>query len=72
MGAVIGWPGPGRGPWRIRLEPSGNPNHSPELRRRAKNLFKGERPEHTLSATAVVNEVYLRLVDAGQVEWIFR
>jgi len=41
----------------------------PELRRRAQNLFKGERSEHTLSATAVVNEVYLRLATSRAREW---
>jgi len=29
----------------------------------------GERPGHTLQTTALVNEVYLRLVDCGQVNW---
>ena len=29
----------------------------PELRRRAANLVRNERSDHTLSATAVVNEV---------------
>jgi RNA polymerase sigma-70 factor (ECF subfamily) len=41
----------------------------PELRRRAQNLFRGERSEHTLSATAVVNEVFLRLATSGAREW---
>lgn len=41
----------------------------PELRRRAQNLFRGERAEHTLSATAVVNEVYVRLATSGAREW---
>jgi RNA polymerase sigma-70 factor, ECF subfamily len=29
----------------------------------------GERPGHTLQATALVNEVYLRLADCQQVNW---
>lgn len=41
----------------------------PELRRRARNLFRGERPGHTLSATAVVNEVFLRLETSGHQAW---
>ncbi len=41
----------------------------PELRRRAQSLFRGERSEHTLSATAVVNEVFLRLATSGAREW---
>ena len=41
----------------------------PELRRRAGNLFKGERSGHTLSATAVVNEVFVRLASTGAREW---
>jgi RNA polymerase sigma factor (TIGR02999 family) len=28
-----------------------------------------ERPSHTLQATALVNEAYLRLIDASQVQW---
>ena len=41
----------------------------PELRRRAKNLFRGERSDHTLSATAVVNETYVRLSTRSAGEW---
>lgn len=41
----------------------------PELRRRARNLFKHERGDHTLSATAIVNEVFLRLRSASAREW---
>jgi RNA polymerase sigma-70 factor (ECF subfamily) len=29
----------------------------------------GERPGHTLQPTALINEVYLRLVDVRQVDW---
>lgn len=35
-----------------------------ELRRLAHSYLQGERPDHTLQATALVNEAYLRLVDA--------
>lgn len=41
----------------------------PELRRRAKNLFRSERADHTLSATAVVNETYVRLATHSAGEW---
>ncbi len=41
----------------------------PELRRRARGLFKGERRDHTLSATAVINEVFVRLATASAREW---
>jgi len=41
----------------------------PELRRRARNLFRGERPDHTLSATAVVNELFVRLAHDSAREW---
>ena len=40
-----------------------------ELRRIAKRHMAGERPEHVLQATALVNEVYLRLVDIRRVQW---
>lgn len=41
----------------------------PELRRRARNLFKNERADHTLSATAIINEVFVRLTTASAREW---
>jgi len=31
--------------------------------------MKGERPGHTLQATALVNEAYLRLVEVRRVQW---
>jgi RNA polymerase sigma factor (TIGR02999 family) len=31
--------------------------------------MKGERQEHTLEATALVHEVYLRLIDVQDVQW---
>ena len=40
-----------------------------ELHRVARRYMAGERPGHTLQTTALVNEVYLRLVDCGQVNW---
>ena len=40
-----------------------------ELRRIAARQLRGERANHTLQPTALVNEVYLRLVDQRQVEW---
>lgn len=39
-----------------------------QLRRLASNCLRSERPDHTLRATALVNEAYLRLVDAN-VSW---
>jgi len=43
-----------------------------ELRRTAANFMKGERQGHTLQATALVHEVYLRLIDAQNVHWTGR
>lgn len=40
-----------------------------ELRRVARRFLEGERQGHTLQATALVHEAYLRLVDQRQVEW---
>ena len=40
-----------------------------ELRRTAHRYMARERPDHTLQTTALVNEVYLRLVDARAVDW---
>jgi RNA polymerase sigma-70 factor (ECF subfamily) len=40
-----------------------------ELRRIAGYYLRQERPNHTLQATALVHEVYLRLVDQRQVQW---
>ena len=37
-----------------------------ELYRLARRYMARERPGHTLSPTALVNEAYLRLVDASQ------
>ena len=41
----------------------------PELRRMARRHIKNERLGNTLQATALVHEVYLRLVDVTRVEW---
>ena len=40
-----------------------------ELRRVARRHMAHERAEHTLQATALVNEAYVRLVDIRQVKW---
>ncbi len=40
-----------------------------ELRRLARIYMARERRGHTLQATALVNEAFVRLVDARQVEW---
>ena len=40
-----------------------------ELRAIAHRQLRLERPHHTLSTTAVVNEAYLRLVDQQRVDW---
>ena len=40
-----------------------------ELHRLARRYMKGERPEHSLQATALVNEAYLRLVDYNRMQW---
>ena len=40
-----------------------------ELRRRAAAYLRRERPGHTLQPTALVHEVYLRLVDQRRAAW---
>lgn len=40
-----------------------------QLRRLAHRYMRGERAAHTLQATALVNEAYLRLIDGHQVKW---
>jgi RNA polymerase sigma factor (TIGR02999 family) len=40
-----------------------------ELRRLARRYMARERPGHTLQATALVNEAYLRLIEVRQVQW---
>ena len=39
------------------------------LHRLARHYMVGERPGHTLQATALVNEAYLRVVDSSKVRW---
>jgi RNA polymerase sigma factor (TIGR02999 family) len=41
----------------------------PELRIMARRYLKDERHSNTMQATALVNEVYLRLVDVARIEW---
>ena len=40
-----------------------------ELRRLARNFMKREHEKHTLQATALVHEVYLKLIDVQNVAW---
>ena len=40
-----------------------------ELRRIAKGFMRKERAGHTLQTLALVNEAYLRLIDAQQIAW---
>jgi len=41
----------------------------PELRKIARRSMSRERSDHTIQATALVHEVYLRLIDIRQVRW---
>jgi RNA polymerase sigma factor (TIGR02999 family) len=40
-----------------------------ELRRLARRYLRGEHDGHSLQATALVNEAYVRLVDFTRIEW---
>ena len=40
-----------------------------ELRRLAESRIRRERPDHTLQATALVHEAYLKLIDIRAVQW---
>ena len=40
-----------------------------ELHRQATNYLRHERVGHTLQATALINEAYLKLIDQRQVNW---
>jgi RNA polymerase sigma factor (TIGR02999 family) len=40
-----------------------------ELRVMARRYMKNERPDNTLQTTALVHEVYIRLVDATKIDW---
>jgi RNA polymerase sigma-70 factor, ECF subfamily len=42
------------------------------LHRMARGYMRSERPGHTLQATALVNEAFLRLVDAPDLDWADR
>jgi RNA polymerase sigma factor (TIGR02999 family) len=41
----------------------------PELRKIAQRCFGGEHPGHTIQATALVHEAYLRLIDIDRIQW---
>jgi RNA polymerase sigma-70 factor (ECF subfamily) len=43
-----------------------------ELHRLAHRYLRRERVGHTLQTTALVNEAYMRLIDAKEVEWTDR
>jgi RNA polymerase sigma factor (TIGR02999 family) len=43
-----------------------------ELRSLADGYLRGERPDHTLQATALVHEAYMRMAGAGGREWTDR
>ena len=43
-----------------------------ELRRLAANKLNGERDDHTLQATALVHEAYLRLINQHSADWTNR
>ena len=40
-----------------------------ELHRLARHYMRRERPEHSLQATALVNEAYMRLADYTRMQW---
>jgi RNA polymerase sigma-70 factor (ECF subfamily) len=40
-----------------------------ELQRLARRQMRGERPDHTLQTTALVNEAYVRLMDVKKMQW---
>ena len=44
----------------------------PELRVLARARMRRERVDHTLQATALVNELYLRLLKAPEKQWVDR
>jgi RNA polymerase sigma factor (TIGR02999 family) len=43
-----------------------------QLHRMARGYMRNERPGHTLQATALVNEAFLRLVDTRDLDWTDR
>jgi RNA polymerase sigma factor (TIGR02999 family) len=40
-----------------------------QLRQQAARYLRRERPGHTMQTTALINEAYLRLIDAKEVRW---
>ena len=40
-----------------------------DLRQIARRYMRGQRAGHTLQTTALVNEAYVRLIDASLVKW---
>ena len=68
---------PGRRPASCCPPPTATTGPSPrlldlvydELRALAEHYLASERPDHTLQATALVHEAYLRLVDQTRVQW---
>jgi ECF sigma factor len=40
-----------------------------QLRARARRYLRGERSTVTMQSTALVHEAYVRLVNAGEVDW---
>lgn len=40
-----------------------------EMHKMAYSRLKGERPDHTYSATALVHEAYLKLIDFNRIDW---
>jgi hypothetical protein len=40
-----------------------------ELRALAQRYMRHERPDHTLQATALANEAYVRLIDVNRIQW---
>ncbi len=43
-----------------------------ELKQMASRYMRHERPDHTLQASALVNEAYIRLVDCQNIGWVDR
>lgn len=43
-----------------------------ELHRVARRCMAGQRPDHSLQTTELVNEAYLRLVNCGEMNWQHR
>ncbi len=61
--------------WEAGDEPAVNqlmPRVYRELRRLAAHLLRSERPGHTLQATELVHEAYLKLVDVKELNWRHR